>query len=109
MHLDKEPSMEEFEDAYNHLTKTKAPGSDLIPPEVLIACKPMLLHLLYEFLCLCWEEKKVPQSMRDSKISTLFKNKGDRGDCDNYRGISLLSIVGKVFCQSCPQASTSNS
>ena len=37
--------------------------------------------------------------MRDSKIITLFKNKGDCGDCNNYREISLLSIVGKVFAR----------
>ena len=37
--------------------------------------------------------------MRDSKIITLYKNKGDRNDYDNYRGISLLSIVGKVFAR----------
>ena len=35
--------------------------------------------------------------MRDAKIVTLYKNKGERSDCNNYRGISLLSIVGKVF------------
>ena len=35
--------------------------------------------------------------MRDSEILTLYKNKGERNDCNNYRGISLLSIVGKVF------------
>ena len=37
--------------------------------------------------------------MRDAKIVTLFKNKGDRSDCNNFRGISLLSVVGKVFAQ----------
>ena len=43
------------------------------------------------------EERTVPQNMRDANIITLYKNKGDRSDCNIYRGISLLCIVGKVF------------
>ena len=35
--------------------------------------------------------------MCDAKIVTLFKNKGDRSDCNNYREISLLNVIGKVF------------
>ena len=54
---------------------------------------------LHEVLCQCWQEGAVPQDMRDSKIITLYKNKGERSDCNNYRGISLLSIVGKVFAR----------
>ena len=97
--LDKEPSIEELEEALDHLTYGKSPDSDSIPPDVVKSGKPALLQPLYELLCLCWKEKEVPQNMRDSKIITLFKNKGDRGDCNNYRGISLLSIVGKVFAR----------
>lgn len=41
----------------------------------------------------------MPQDMRDANIITLYKNKGDRSDCNNYHGISLLSIVGKTFAR----------
>ena len=35
--------------------------------------------------------------MRDANnIVTLYKNIGDRSDCNTYRGISLLGVVGKV-------------
>ena len=37
--------------------------------------------------------------MQDAKIITIFKNKGERSDCNNYRGISLLSVIGKVFAK----------
>ena len=37
--------------------------------------------------------------MRDANIVTLYKNKDDRYDCNNYRGISLLNIVGKLFAK----------
>ena len=47
----------------------------------------------------CWEEGTIPQDVRDAKIITLYKNKGERSDCNNYRGISLLGIVGKAFAR----------
>ena len=34
--------------------------------------------------------------MRDVNIVTLYKNKGD---CNNYRGISLHNIIGKLFAK----------
>lgn len=97
--LDNVPTLDELNKAIDALNCNKAPGNDSIPPEVIKRCKSVLLKPLHDLLCLCWEEGEVPQDMRDSTIITLYKNKGDRSDCNNYRGISLLSIVGKVFAR----------
>jgi len=43
-----------------------------------------------------WEEKYLPGDWRDANNVTIFK-KGDKQQCENYRGISLLSIAGKVL------------
>lgn len=97
--LDVEPSQEELSKAIDSLACGKAPGIDGIPPELIKHCKSTLLDPLHEVLCQCWSEGSLPQDMRDAKIVTLYKNKGDRSDCNNYRGISLLSIVGKLYAR----------
>ena len=97
--LDAEPTIDELSKAIDSLAAGKAPGSDSIPPDLNKHCKTTLLHPLHEVLCQCWREGAVPQDMRDAKIVTLYKNKGERSDCNNYRGISLLSIVGKVYAR----------
>jgi len=96
---DSEPTVEELSKAIDSLATGKAPGCDGIPPDLLKYCKTYLLHPLHEVLCQCWREGAVPQDMRDAKIVTLYKNKSERSDCNNYIGISLLSIVGKVFAR----------
>ncbi|MGH0140998.1 UNVERIFIED_CONTAM: hypothetical protein FKN15_055705 [Acipenser sinensis] len=48
------------------------------------------------FITLVWEEESMPGDLRDTVIVTIFK-KGDKSDCGNYRGISLLSATGKVI------------
>ena len=74
-------------------------GKTAFPAEVLKCCKETLIAGLHEILCLCWSEGEVPQDMRDANVVKLYKNKGDRSDCDNYRGVYLLSIVRKVFAR----------
>ncbi|XP_038077400.1 uncharacterized protein LOC119745248 [Patiria miniata] len=44
-------------------------------------------------------EEDMPQEFRDATIVSLFKNKGSKSDCGNFRGISLLSIAGKVLAR----------
>ena len=97
--FDAQPTVEELSKAIDSLAAGKAPGSDGLPPDLIKHCKTALLIPLHELLVKCWEEGAVPQDMRDAKIITLYKNKGERSDCNNYRGISLLSIVGKVYAR----------
>ena len=75
----------------------KAPGSDGIPVDLFRQC--CLLPLLHEILVKCWREGKVLQDMRDTKIITLYKNKGPRSHFNNHRGIFLLGIADKAFAR----------
>ena len=74
-------------------------GKNGIPVEVIKYAKGRILKELHEILCQCWREGEVPQDMRDANIVILYKNKGDRSDCNNYHDISLLNIIGKLFAK----------
>src|SRR5678815_125238 len=39
----------------------------------------------------------VPRDWRRAVIVPLYKGKGDKGNCRNYRGIILLSVVEKTY------------
>ena len=43
-----------------------------------------------------WDEEVIPQQFKNASIIHLYK-KENRQLCDNYRGISLLAIAGKIL------------
>jgi hypothetical protein len=43
-----------------------------------------------------WLVEQIPRSWKEAVITPLHK-KGDKTNCSNYRGISLLNTVYKVF------------
>ena len=54
---------------------------------------------LHEFFVCSWEQGNLPQDLRDAVIVTLYKNKGGKSHCPNYRGITILSIAGKIVAR----------
>ncbi len=46
---------------------------------------------------LAWEQSKVSEDWRKPIIVLLYKRKGNREEYKNYRGISLLSVPGKIY------------
>ena len=45
-----------------------------------------------------WEEQRVPRDWSDAILIPIPK-KGDLSICDNWRGIFLLEVVGKVVAR----------
>ena len=72
---------------------------DGIPGEIYKAVGPAALETFTDLLISIWEEEELPRDFRDATIVLLYKNKGSRTDCGNYRGISLLSIAGKILAR----------
>ena len=44
-----------------------------------------------------WIKKTIPDDWRRGIILAFWKNKGNKEVCSNHRGITLLSIPGKLF------------
>lgn len=43
-----------------------------------------------------WNSGEIPEDWRIAKIINIYK-KGDKHDCSNYRGISILNVAYKVY------------
>ena len=54
--------------------------------------------MITALLCRMWDEEVIPQQLKDASIIRLYKN-GNHQLCDNYRGISLLTIAGKLLAR----------
>ena len=80
----------------SNLKNKKSHGHDGISNEILKCCSPIVEPYLANAFNRAIEESKFPSAFKIAKIIPLFK-KGDRSKLENYRPISLLSSLSKVF------------
>ena len=64
---------------------------------VLKNCEPELFYILAELFNKCLKESCFPDCWKVSSVVPVFKNVGERSTAKNYRLVSLLSVVSKVF------------
>ncbi len=76
----------------------KAPGVDEIRPVYLKSLDVVGLSWLTRLCNIAWRSGTVPLGWQIGVVVPLFK-KGDRRVCSNYRGITLLSLPGKVYAR----------
>ena len=91
------PSFEEVKEQVIKLQNRKAPGSDEIYPEFLKGAVDEISSILTVLFRQVWSTGDIPNDWKEAIVVPVYKGKGARTSCNNYRPISLLSVPGKVF------------
>ena len=58
---------------------------------------PHVKELYVSLFNLVFDTGIVPEALSIGKIIPIYKQKGETGDPSNYRSITLLSCMGKLF------------
>ena len=91
--------MQELTGAIRLLANGKAIGPDGVSVElfkITLNSDPALPRRLLDIVVCVWRGSEVPQQRKYVIIMVLHKN-NNRTECGNYRGISLVSLVGRIL------------
>ena len=89
-------SVEEVADAIRKMKAGKAPGHDNLSIDTLKTLDIDNMNLLTQALNQWWLSEQIPQEHLKAMVVTLYK-KGNTQDIANYRPISLLTCMYKIF------------
>lgn len=93
-----EPTIEEVSQAIKQLKNNKASGPDNIAAELLKHGGPELAKALHQIVVKIWRDEQLPAELLEGAIVAIHK-KGDKLQCENYRGVCLLNAAYKVLAR----------
>jgi hypothetical protein len=85
-----------MQEIINNLKRMKTPRTDNINAELLQAASPQMTQRIQDFIPNMWRSERMPNEWNKSIISPVYK-KGEKSECSNYRGISLLNKAYKIL------------
>ena len=91
-----EPSAFELDLAIEKLKSHKSPGIDHIPAELIKEGGRTIRYQIHKLIVSIWNKEELPEEWKESIIVPIHK-KGDKTDCNNYSGISLLQTTYKIL------------
>ena len=89
-------TISEIKKCIRRLKNNKACGDDLIMNEMLKSGSNILLPSISKLFNLILRNQKFPSNWNINIQSMIYKS-GNHLDCNNYRGISITSCLGKLF------------
>ena len=93
------PTLDEVQTSISKLNLGKAAGKDGLFSEIFCFGGNHIAVVMHALISDVWEKGGVPKDWRDAIMIPLYKGKGaGKGEvCGNYRGITLLSLGGKIL------------
>jgi hypothetical protein len=82
--------------AIEKLKSNKSPGIDQIPAELIKAGARTIYGEIHKLIIYICNKEELSEEWKESGIVPIYK-KGDKTDCNNYRGISLLPTTYKIL------------
>jgi len=86
--------------AIEKLKSHRSPGTDQIPAEFIKVGGRTIRYEIHKLIISVWNREELPEEWKVSIILPIYKI-GDKTDCSNYSGISLLPNTYKIYPTSC--------
>ena len=94
--LDDDISLDEVYAVLRHIKSGKVPGKDSLKIEMYKSLPPQFIQLLVKFWNIIMQKGEIPKRWCTGMIIPIPKS-GDKLDVNNYRGITLLPVIAKLF------------
>ena len=87
----------EVNELLRKINAKSTPGSIDIEATVFKECSHELTPIISDLFNLCLNLNAIPDEWKISHVTPIFKGKGNKSSLENYRPISIISPLSKVF------------
>ena len=93
----KQISVVEVREAVAAINRCKSEDIFVMSIESIFYAGEDLIIFLHSLIQKIFDCKKILDILKSSLLTPIYKNKGDKNDSKNYRGIAVVSVLMKII------------